>query len=142
MSDEVKNPKIALALIENEGKFLLIRRKKVEGKLEWAFPGGAVAEGETDLLTAVREAKNEAGLEVIVKEKLFERKHPDTGFHVSYISCAVMGSDEPKNGKPDDIATVEWVMAEEVIPRFTSDVHPLIVNFIMSFVKDESGWGN
>lgn len=136
MSDEAKQ-KISLALIEEGGKFLLIRRRMPEGKLQWAFPGGHVEDGETDIQAAIREAKAETGVEVIVKEKLFERKHPDTGRYISYISCAVMGSTDFNISEPDEVAEAEWVVAQEVLPRFTSDVHPIIRNYVMSYVTED-----
>lgn len=134
---ESERKKVGLAVIENDGWFLLIRRKKEEGNLVWAFPGGWVETDEVDTETAVRETKEETGIDVLVREKLFERKHPDTGVIVSYISCGVLGSLEPHIGQPEEIAAAEWVIAQDVIPRFTSDVHPLIRTHIMSHVKED-----
>lgn len=51
--------------IEREGKFLLIQQRIGEfhgGK--WAFPGGRVKREESLLETAIREAKEETGLDV------------------------------------------------------------------------------
>lgn len=106
-------------------------------KVEWAFPGGVVETGETDEQAAVREAMQEVGLKVAVREKLFERKHPNTLVQISYISCSLAGDAEAKIGEPEEISIAEWVPASDVLTRFTSDVHPLIRNFVLSFVRSE-----
>ncbi|NIT04074.1 NUDIX domain-containing protein, partial [Candidatus Saccharibacteria bacterium] len=124
--------KVILCLIEKGGKFLLIRRKLPSFGVEWAFPGGVMDEGETEAKCALREAQEEVKLDVEVKEKLLERKHPNTFVNVSYFHCTPKGSAVAKVGQDHEIAEVEWVPASEVLGRFTSDVHPTIEKFILS----------
>jgi len=128
-------PKVVLALIENDGKFLLIRRKVRLGKLEWAFPGGVTHEEETEEESVAREIKEEVGLDVEVKKKLLERKHPDTFVQIAYYHCSVTNNRNPKVGEPHEIAEVAWVHAKEVLIKFTSDVDPIIQKFILSRAK-------
>lgn len=131
--EEVYKPKVVLALIQKDGRFVLIRRRLPAMKVEWAFPGGVTMPNETDEEAAVREAMQEVGMKVAAKQKLLERKHPNTMVLVSYVSCEPLTDDQPVVGEPDELSEAEWVSASEVLTRFTSDVHPTIRNFVMSF---------
>lgn len=51
-------------LVEQEGKYLLCRRNKSSGFGMWVIPGGGVDFGETIQEAAVREIREETGLEV------------------------------------------------------------------------------
>jgi 8-oxo-dGTP pyrophosphatase MutT (NUDIX family) len=125
-------PKVVLALIEHQGQFVLIKRRVVNNKLEWAFPGGVTEPNETDEVSVIREAKQEVGLEVIVKEKLLERKHPNTLINLVYFHCEpVKFMADLVIGEPEEISEVRWVKAENVLGKFTSDVHPLIRQFVL-----------
>ena len=60
----------AVILIE-DGKLALIERHRA-GKHYFAFPGGGVDEGETPEQTAIREAQEELGILVEIKQKIAE----------------------------------------------------------------------
>jgi len=134
VSDGSNSPKIVLALIEKGKKFLLIKRK-VAGitELRWAFPGGTVGDAETNEQAVLRHAKAEVGQEVEIKEKLLERIHPDTQFSVSYFYCIPSTNSSAEVGEPHEIDNVEWVAANEVTSRFTTNVDPEIKKFLSSF---------
>lgn len=68
-----KNPKVmrtraGIILIEDD-KVALIERHRA-GLDYYVFPGGGVDEGETPQQAAVREAKEELGVDVILKQKV------------------------------------------------------------------------
>lgn len=63
------------------------RRRVAEGQLSWQFPAGKVELGESCAEAAVRETKEEAGLDVVVVVRLGERVHPITSRQVSYTAC-------------------------------------------------------
>lgn len=136
METQLNKPKVVVGLVEKEGNFLLIRRKNPSFKLEWAFPGGVTEEGETDEETVIRECEEEVGIKVVVREMLFERKHPNTLVQIAYMSCYQTDDAEAVVGQADEIAEVEWVAANEVLTRFTSDVHPKIREFVMGFERN------
>ncbi|MFZ5932509.1 MAG: NUDIX hydrolase [Patescibacteria group bacterium] len=125
-------PKVVLALIIKNGKFLLIKRKVKLFRLEWAFPGGITHRGETEGEAVIREAKEEVGLDVKVVKKIFERKHPDTLVQVAYFHCLPISGKKPEIGEKYEISEVKWVEAGEVLERFTSDVAPEIQKFILA----------
>ena len=59
------------ALIHKRGKLLLVKRAEEPDLGFWSFPGGTVEAGETTDQAAVREAKEEVGLDIEI-EKLFD----------------------------------------------------------------------
>jgi 8-oxo-dGTP diphosphatase len=54
----------SFVLVENEGKYLLIREASFKWKGKWFLPGGNVKKGERPDLAVIREAKEEAGVDV------------------------------------------------------------------------------
>ncbi len=60
------DPKVAVGTIikDGDGRIVLVRRAIEPGYGKWVFPGGYVDRGEQVHVAAVREAKEEAGLEV------------------------------------------------------------------------------
>jgi ADP-ribose pyrophosphatase YjhB (NUDIX family) len=52
------------AVIVQDGKLVLVKRGVEPGKGKWSIPGGAVELGEGVRDTAVREAKEECGLDI------------------------------------------------------------------------------
>jgi 8-oxo-dGTP diphosphatase len=60
------DPKIAVGTVIRmlDGKIVLVRRAIEPGYGKWVFPGGYVDRGEEVTLAAIREAREESGLEV------------------------------------------------------------------------------
>ena len=115
--------RIVLALIEKEGKFLLIKKKvPLLEQLRWAFPGGIILENETEEKAVIRQAKQEVGLTVEVGEKLFERIHPDTSVNVVYYHCTPLGKAKAKIGQPEEIAKVSLFLAADAPSSLTGEV--------------------
>jgi ADP-ribose pyrophosphatase YjhB (NUDIX family) len=60
-----ENPRVAAAaLVEREGKVLLVRRVNEPARGRWTLPAGFVDAGEDPLRAAERECSEETGLEV------------------------------------------------------------------------------
>ncbi|MFJ2593453.1 NUDIX hydrolase [Streptomyces erythrochromogenes] len=108
--------RVAGAVVVHEGRVLLVRRRVVEGQLSWQFPAGKVEPGESFEEAAVRETKEEAGLDVAAVRQLGERIHPITGRQVSYTACEVVGG-TAHVADANEIAEVAWVTLSE-IPRY------------------------
>jgi 8-oxo-dGTP diphosphatase len=58
---------VDIVIIRKDGSFVLIKRKKEPFKDYWAIPGGFVEYGEKVEEAAIREAKEETGLDVELK---------------------------------------------------------------------------
>ena len=100
-------PTIAAAVIVNDGKLLLVRRRVSEGTLSWQFPAGAIEPGESPEQAAVRETQEETGLLVTTTKNLGHRTHPTTGRTMIYIACDLV-SGEVAIGDPDELAEFTW----------------------------------
>ena len=78
----------ASALVLHGDKILFVRTKRTPGL--WAFPGGKVEKGETSEQAAIREIKEEVGLDIRLTERL-GKYVTSSGFE---IECFVALSDE------------------------------------------------
>lgn len=108
-----ERPGIAAAIIVHEGRVLMVRRRISEGKLSWQFPAGEVEPGETREDAAVRETKEETGLNVSAVELLGERVHPATGRLMSYTACEVL-SGTAYVADTEELAELAWVAHGEI----------------------------
>ncbi|BDM67214.1 hypothetical protein HEK616_07010 [Streptomyces nigrescens] len=111
-----ERPGIAAAIIVHEGRVLMVRRRVSEGKLSWQFPAGEVEPGETREEAAVRETKEETGLNVSAVKLLGERVHPATGRLMSYTACEVV-SGTAHVADTEELAELAWV-AHGQIPDY------------------------
>jgi 8-oxo-dGTP diphosphatase len=106
-------PGISAAIIEDQGRVLMVRRRVKEGQLSWQFPAGAIEPGETPEEAAVRETLEETGLEVKAIRLLGQRVHPKTGREMSYTAVEVVAG-EAHVADEDELAEVAWVAHDEI----------------------------
>lgn len=111
-----ERPGIAAAIVVNEGRVLMVRRRVSEGQLSWQFPAGEVEPGEAREDAAVRETQEETGLTVAAVKLLGERVHPKTGRLMSYTACEVLGG-TAHVADTDELAELAWV-AHGKIPEY------------------------
>jgi 8-oxo-dGTP diphosphatase len=102
-----ERPAIAAAIIVNDGRVLMVRRRVSEGQLSWQFPAGQVEDGETAEVAAVRETAEEVGLTVAAQETLGERVHPNTGRTMLYVACKVVDG-QAHVADEDELDAVDW----------------------------------
>lgn len=101
-------PPVSTAIIVQDGRVLMARRREREGRLLWAFPGGGIEVGESPEEAAVREVSEEVGLEVEAVQVLGDRVHPQSGVHMTYVACTVV-SGEASVVDEDELAEVLWL---------------------------------
>lgn len=96
---------IAVALVWRDDGRLLIQRRPPEGLLGglWEFPGGKVRRGEQTADAAIRETREETGLEVRVREPAGRVKHAYSHFritlhayHAEPVGGRLVDSDQPR----------------------------------------------
>lgn len=96
-------------VVEHQGKVLLIKRGHAPFKGHWALPGGFVDDGETAEQAAVREVKEETGLDVTLNRIITVGSDPNRdprGHHVSVVFLATPKSFELQTS--EETPEVNW----------------------------------
>ena len=94
---------IALALIWRGGEVLVAKRATDAEHLPdvWEFPGGKIEAGETPSQAAIREAREETGLEVEIvgAREVIDWDYSERRVSLHPFDCRVVGGDLPENGR-------------------------------------------
>ena len=127
-----------IVLIERD-KVALIERHRA-GLDYYVFPGGGVDEGETTEQAAIREAMEELGIEVVIKQKL-AIIHFDQSRQVYYLAERVSGefgtgtgeefTDSDPNDPQEGIYIPIWMAIDELPSHekiFPSDLAKMVVD--------------
>ncbi len=70
------------AIIEDNGKILLMKRNHDPFKDHWGLPGGHIDQGETAEQAVIREVKEETNLDFTPKSNFVsEENHPEINWH-------------------------------------------------------------
>jgi 8-oxo-dGTP diphosphatase len=111
---EYKNPKPTVDIIIelSGGRIVLIRRKNPPHG--WAIPGGFVDEGEPLEHAAVREAKEETGLDVTLTDQLFTYSDPKRDPRLHTISTAFIATAQGEPVGADDAAEAKTFLPSEL----------------------------
>src|SRR3990167_426544 len=64
MSVELKEPVACVVLRDARGRYLLVQERQLKAYGLWNLPAGWIDEGETPQQAAIREAKEEVGLDI------------------------------------------------------------------------------
>jgi 8-oxo-dGTP diphosphatase len=108
-----ERPGIAAAIVIHNNRVLMVRRRVSEGQLSWQFPAGEVEPGEAREDAAVRETKEETGLDVAAVKLIGERIHPKTGRLMSYTVCKVVGG-TAYVADTEELAELAWVALADI----------------------------
>lgn len=115
--------RIGIFIYRDDGKFLLMKRKSSHGSGTWAPPGGNIEFGETIEECAVREVKEETGLNVSNVEQFATTNDIfDEGKHyVTLHLKAMWNGDEPKIMESEKCSELGWFTKDTLpIPLFKS----------------------
>jgi len=128
------------AVILQDGKILLVKRRAEPGKGRWSIPGGSVHLGERVRDATIREAKEESGLDIeIVDDRpldVFDSIITDDRGRTKYHFALLEFLAKPKGGTlkaAEDVAEARWVSLEEV------KKYDLTSSFRTFFEKHENG---
>jgi len=109
------------AIILQDGKIILVKRRAEPGKGRWSIPGGTVHLGEKVRDATVREAKEESGLDIeIIDDRpmdAFDSIMTDDKGRVQYHFTLLEFLAKPKGGTleaAEDAADARWVPLSEV----------------------------
>ena len=114
--------------IIHEGKILLTQRDDFE---TWILPSGGVEDGESLAQAAIRETKEETGLDTVSATFLNvytnPNRHPDQAISVAY---AVKVTGELKAG--DDAADAAWFAIDKLPTPLAFDHERIIREYLKS----------
>ncbi len=115
------------ALIEREGRIVLIKRKNPPPG--WALPGGFVDYGETLEAAVIREAKEETGLDIELVSQFHVYSDPsrDPRQHTIATVYLARAKGEPEGG--DDASEARWFDPEE-LPEMAFDHAEIIADWL------------
>lgn len=99
---------------DDEGRLLLVQRGREPGRGLWSLPGGRVEADESPAQAAVREVREETGLDVVAGPLVGQVERPGAAGQVYVIDdflCSVRGG---RLRAGDDADDVRWVTAAEI----------------------------
>lgn len=112
----IPTTRISVIAITDEQKILLVRHRK-GSRQYWVLPGGRLEYGETFKECAIRELKEETGLDIEVEKFLFisEAIAPDRSRHIVniYLKAKIVGGTMRLGNEPV-LAGVEFIPLKEL----------------------------
>ena len=115
-------------IVDEDGRLLLVRRNREPGLDGWALPGGFVETGESPIEAAMRELREETGLET-GDPTLIDIIHQESEFYgtslliIGYHFARFEGIPRPG----DDAGEVRFFGREE-IPSLAFESHRMLVD--------------
>lgn len=109
-------PGVGVAVI-SEGRVLLIQRGRGAQAGKWAVPGGKVDLGETLRETAVREVREETGLDIDLGDAVWVGESIGPGdppeWHYTLVDFVAVVNGDLSAEPADDAADLRWVTIDE-----------------------------
>lgn len=104
---------VAAAIVTSPLGVLAGRRN--DGVPPWTFIAGEIEPGESQVDAAIREVKEETGLEVRAgHQEIGRRVHPKTGRTMVYLACSPVAGTDVFVGDEEELAEVRWLSLAEV----------------------------
>jgi len=121
---EVSHPRVGVGVLltDNQGRILLTLRKRPPEAGCWSIVGGKVHFLETLEQCAIREAREEVGLEISLRSLLCVTDHCLPGENQHWVSPAYLGqilSGEATNCEPGKTREVHWFALDQLPPNLT-----------------------
>lgn len=113
-------------ILDDAGRVLLVHRRDFD---LWNLPGGQVEPGEAPWQAAVREVREEAGLEVAVERLAIVDYRPERDELVFTFRCAVLGGAFVPNEEADASAYFPPdALPPNLPPRHAERIEPAIAS--------------
>lgn len=131
-----RNPFLTVDIIirMNDGIVLIKRKNPPHG---WALPGGFVDYGESVESAAIREAAEETGLEVVLKEQFHVYSDPARDPRHHTASVVFIADAEGALQAADDAAEADIFTADTLPPPLVFD-HGRILSDYFRYINGES----
>jgi 8-oxo-dGTP diphosphatase len=112
----IPTTRVSVVVLTADGKILLVKHRK-GSRQYWVLPGGRLEYGETFQECAIRELKEETGLDIKVQRLIYmsEAIAPDRSRHIVnvYLTAEVIGGTLQLGSEPV-LAAVDYVPLEEL----------------------------
>jgi phosphatase NudJ len=139
--DERFKPNVTVAaIIEREGRFLLVEEESADG-LKLNNPAGHIEPGESPVQGCAREALEETGRRfdatALVGVYLARARRESTGEDITYLRFAFCGTcSEPEPGRALDAGIVRtlWMTADEIRASAARHRSPLLLRCIEDYL--------
>lgn len=134
MSEKIPTPLLTVDIIielESDGIVLIERKNPPHG---WALPGGFVDYGETLETAAVREAKEETSLDVLLTEEFFTYSDPARDPRHHTVSTVFIAAAAGQPRAADDAKTA-GVFGENDLPAPLAFDHAQILQDYFNFKR-------
>ena len=131
-------PTVDVAVIDGE-RILLVKRSNEPYKNRWVLPGGFVEYDETVENAAAREVLEETGVQIRLESILGVYSDPERDPRGHTLTTVFIG--RPVAGEPvggDDAADAFWVNLESLDSSILAFDHPLIVEDLKRWLKENS----
>jgi 8-oxo-dGTP diphosphatase len=120
---------IAVAVVTQQDRLLIVRRNNPEPGQEWQLPGGKIKDGESPDVAARRETLEETGMLVSPQKLLGDRVHPATGRRIFYVACAFHSRQFDK-ASDREVAEVEWCPLWLVPQRIPGGLYQIVTAYL------------
>lgn len=133
-SVKIQKLRIAIGVVQEGSKVLMVRRRVPEGNLVWQFPAGIIKPSMSNEDAIINEIKKETGVSAQIVEFIGKRIHPDTKVESFYYHCKYLHG-KAENRDKEENSEVKWVEATEVESYVTSNLYSGIKRILHSMEK-------
>jgi 8-oxo-dGTP diphosphatase len=124
MTAECGGPRVGVGVmvVDSAARVLLTHRRRPPEARSWSILGGAVRLFERLEDCAVREAREEAGVDIVIERLLCLTDHIVAGEAAHWVSPAYLGhivSGDPFNAEPEKAFELRWFFLDALPPNLT-----------------------
>ena len=130
----ISDMQISLAVLVKDNKVLIQKRYRKQRGMVFEFPGGAVDNGETFVEAAIRELKEETGIESTFAEIQFDFENID-GEKGAFVFLLGVGDCSPNAVCPARQQEFYWLTPDEIpLDTFLAPDQEFIVEHLPGFI--------